>query len=143
MPTGEPQPRVNPMESRILERVAEPNGGWFQNQSEKWNRRLRSVVRQTRVMTLILKHPEIPWSAKCVAACALGYIVSPIQLIPSFIPVIGQLDDVAVLFVGAKLVRVIVPSAILAECEGRAESPIWRVRRPRQVQTECGGEATI
>jgi len=101
------------------------------------------VVRQTRVMTLILRHPEVPWSAKFVAACALGYIVSPIQLIPSFIPVIGQLDDVAVLFLGAKLVRVIVPSAILAECEGRAESPTVRARRARQVRAECGGEATI
>jgi uncharacterized membrane protein YkvA (DUF1232 family) len=131
------------MESRILERVAVPNGGWLQNQSTKWNERLRSVVRQTRVMTLILKHPEVPWSAKFVAACALGYIVSPIQLIPSFIPVIGQLDDVAVLFLGAKLVRVMVSSSILAECEGRVESPACRARRPRQVQAECGGEATV
>jgi uncharacterized membrane protein YkvA (DUF1232 family) len=114
------------MESRILKRVAAPKGGWLQDQSAKWNGRLRSIVRQTRVMTLILKHPDVPWSAKFVAAGALGYLVSPIQLIPSFIPVIGQLDDVAVLFVGARLVRVLVPSRILTECEGRAESVLDR-----------------
>jgi uncharacterized membrane protein YkvA (DUF1232 family) len=132
------------MKSRILERVARPKGSWLHEQSAKWNERLRSVVRQTRVMTLILKHPDVPCSAKCVAACALGYILSPIQAIPSFIPVIGQLDDLTVLLVGAKLVRVLVPCALLAECEAKAaESHPFRARRAQPVQAEYGREATI
>jgi uncharacterized membrane protein YkvA (DUF1232 family) len=92
-------------------------------------------------MTLILKHPNVPWSARLVAACALGYILSPIQLIPSFIPVIGQLDDLAVLLAGARVVRVLVPAAVLAECEGQAESRMGRARPLRPVQAEYGGEA--
>jgi len=92
-------------------------------------------------MTLILRHPNVPWSARLVAACALGYILSPIQLIPSFIPVIGQLDDLAVLLAGAKVVRVLVPSPVLVECEGRAESRTGRARPLRPVQAEYGGEA--
>jgi uncharacterized membrane protein YkvA (DUF1232 family) len=92
-------------------------------------------------MTLILRHPNVPWSARLVAACALGYILSPIQLIPSFIPLIGQLDDLAVLLAGAKVVRVLVPAAVLAECEGQAVSRMGRARRLRPVQAEYGGEA--
>jgi len=130
------------MKSRISE-IAGRNGGWLQEQSTKWNGRLRSVVRQTRVMTFILKHPDVPWSAKCVAACALGYIFSPIQLIPSFIPVIGQLDDLTVLLVGAKLVRMLVPCALLAECEAKAESHSCRARWARPVEAEYRREATI
>ena len=131
------------MKSRILERVAVPNGSWLREQSAKWNRRLRSVVRQTRVMTIILRHPDVPWSAKCVAACALGYILSPVQLIPSFIPVIGQLDDVTVLFLGAKVVRVLVPCALLAECEAKADSHSCRARRAPPIQADYGREAII
>jgi len=129
------------MKSRISE-IAEPHGNWLQKQSIKWNRRLRFVVRQTRVMTFILKHPDVPWSAKCVAACALGYILSPIQLIPSFIPVIGQLDDLTVLLLGAKVVRVLVPGALLAECEAKAESHSCRVHRAQNVAPDYRREAT-
>ena len=129
------------MISRFIGRAAGWNEGWLHRQSEKWNGRLKFVVWQTRVMTLILRHPNVPWSARLVAACALGYILSPIQLIPSFIPVIGQLDDLAVLLAGAKVVRVLVPAAVLAECEGQAVSRMGRARRLRPVQAEYGGEA--
>ena len=131
------------MRSRNLDSTAKPTRSWLRGQSAKWNERLRSVIRQTRVMTLILKHPNVPWSAKCVAACALGYILSPIQLIPSFIPVIGQLDDLTVLFLGAKLVRVLVPCALLAECESKADTHPWCARRAETVEAEYGREATI
>jgi uncharacterized membrane protein YkvA (DUF1232 family) len=47
--------------------------------------------------TLLLRHPAVPWHAKVVAACSVGYLLSPIQFIPTFIPVIGQLDDLAAL----------------------------------------------
>ena len=130
------------MQTRISE-IAQRNGRWMREQSAKWKGRLRSVIRQTRVMTILLKHPDVPWSAKCVAACALGYILSPIQLIPSFIPVIGQLDDVTVLFLGAKVVRVLVPGALLAECEAKADSHSCRARRAPPIQADYGREAMI
>ena len=94
-------------------------------------------------MTIILRHPDVPWSAKCVAACALGYILSPVQLIPSFIPVIGQLDDLTVLFLGARFVRGLVPCALLAECEAKAESQSCRARRAQPVEAQYGREATV
>jgi uncharacterized membrane protein YkvA (DUF1232 family) len=72
-----------------------------------------------RTLTHVLKHPHTPWAARIVASLSVGYIFSPIQLIPTFIPVIGQLDDIAVLLLGMKLVRRLTPGAVLAECEER------------------------
>jgi len=95
-----------------------------QGQPAKWRRQVASVFCQIRTLTLLLKHPLVPWPAKVVAGCAAAYLVSPIQLIPTFIPVIGQLDDLAVLYFGMKMVRKITPTRILAECEARAQSAI-------------------
>jgi uncharacterized membrane protein YkvA (DUF1232 family) len=64
----------------------------------------------------------VPWPAKAAAGCSAAYIVSPIQLIPTFIPVIGQMDDLAVLFWGMKAIRKWTPPAVLAECEAKARS---------------------
>jgi uncharacterized membrane protein YkvA (DUF1232 family) len=61
----------------------------------------------------------VPVRSKLVAACALGYILSPIQLIPTFIPVIGHLDDLFVLWLGTKLLQRFTPTGVLAECEAR------------------------
>jgi uncharacterized membrane protein YkvA (DUF1232 family) len=47
--------------------------------------------RQFRTMLRALRHPEVPWYAKLVFGCAALYVTSPIQLIPNFIPIIGQL----------------------------------------------------
>ncbi len=78
------------------------------------------------------KHPRVPWYAKLVAACSAGYIFSPIQLIPSYIPVIGFLDDFFVLFVGAKLLRRFIPPDVLTECRQLADAAVMR----RQEETK-------
>lgn len=97
--------------------------GWLRRQAARRRQDLRSIVRQARVLSLALRHPQTPWRARVVAGCAAAYLLSPIQLIPTFIPVIGQLDDLAVLLVGMKLLRKLLPKNILAECEARATSP--------------------
>jgi uncharacterized membrane protein YkvA (DUF1232 family) len=90
---------------------------------DKRKRDLESIVRQVRVLTLVLKHPKAPWYAKAIAGCAVAYLVSPVQLLPTFIPVIGQLDDLFVLFVGMKLLRKLTPPAILDECVAKSRFP--------------------
>jgi uncharacterized membrane protein YkvA (DUF1232 family) len=97
--------------------------GWSRRQAARRRQDLRSIVRQARVLLLALRHPQTPWRARVVAGCAAAYLLSPIQVIPTFIPVIGQLDDLAVLLVGMKLLRKLLPENILAECEARATSP--------------------
>jgi uncharacterized membrane protein YkvA (DUF1232 family) len=74
-------------------------------------------------MYRLLKHPETPWTLRAVATIAVGYVVSPVQLIPSFIPVIGQLDDVCVLFVASRVIRALAHPALLAQCVGEDTPP--------------------
>ena len=94
---------------------------WVQAQTEKWYRDFKFLIHHTRVITLLLEHPQVPWHAKVVAACTRGYLFSPVQVIPTFIPIIGQLDDLAVLIVGMKLIRWLAPLSALAECESKAD----------------------
>lgn len=94
--------------------------GRLESQSAKWKKNAASIVRQVHTLTLVLRHPGVPWSAKAAAGCAVAYLFSPVQLIPTFIPVIGQMDDLLVLYIGMKIVRKRTPLAILTECETRA-----------------------
>jgi len=87
------------------------------------------VLCRAEILLLVLKHRFVPWPAKAVAVCALAYLFSPIQLIPTIIPVIGQLDDLFVLSVGLMLVRKMIPAGVLAECEAKAQSA-WSRRLP-------------
>ncbi len=80
-------------------------------------------------------HPQVPWHAKAVAGCAVLYIVSPIQIIPNFIPVIGQMDDVLVVTLGIKYLRRYVPQSVLDECESNL--PI--VGKPKIVVSPVTG----
>ena len=66
----------------------------------------------------ILRHHDAPWAARLVAGCSMAYLVSPIQLIPTFIPVVGQIDDLLVLYVGMKLVRKLMPQSFVDDHSG-------------------------
>lgn len=61
----------------------------------------------------LLSDPRSPWLAKAIASLCVGYVFSPIQLIPSFIPIIGQLDDFFVISLGMKLICRFTPSAVV------------------------------
>ena len=90
--------------------------------NRRWREQIIAIPKQVHLLTLLLRSSKVPWPAKVVASCSIAYVFSPIQLIPSFIPVIGQLDDLAVLFVGTKLTRKLTPAAALRECEAQSES---------------------
>ena len=78
---------------------------------------VRRFLPQFRVVRLALWHPQVPWYAKLVAGFVVGYVFSPIQLIPNFIPIIGQLDDLLVVSIGARLLRRWVPLPVLQDCQ--------------------------
>jgi uncharacterized membrane protein YkvA (DUF1232 family) len=106
---------------------------WLQRQLVKWKRDVAFVLCQARTLTFILKHPQTPWPARLVAGSAAAYVLSPIQLIPTFIPVIGQMDDLFVLFVGMKFLRKMTPKRILDECETRARSSAFVQRHAAEA----------
>jgi len=75
-----------------------------------------------------------PWPARVAAGCAVAYVFSPIQLVPTFIPLVGQLDDLLVVYAGAKLVRRLTPNSVFAECEARAQSAVsWQQTKWDQI----------
>ena len=83
-------------------------------QTLKWESRL--LLQQFQVVRRAMKHPDVPWYAKLVAGCSVCYVFSPIQVLPNFIPVVGQLDDVLVVTLGLKLLKRWVLPGVIAEC---------------------------
>jgi len=80
------------------------------------------------------RHPGTPWFAKLLAAFVVAYALSPIDLIPDFIPVLGYLDDVLLLPVLIWLNIRLVPADVLSEC--RAQADQWmktRGAKPRSI----------
>lgn len=75
------------------------------------------------VMALYLayKRPDVSMLAKIVAALVVGYALSPIDLIPDFIPVLGYLDDLILLPLGIALAIRLVPRPIMDECRAEAK----------------------
>lgn len=67
------------------------------------------------------KHPRAPWYAKALGLFVVAYALSPIDLIPDFIPVLGYLDDVILLPLLIWLTVKLLPPDVLAECRVQAD----------------------
>lgn len=76
-----------------------------------------------RAVELVMRHPKTPWYAKAVGGATLLYALSPIDLIPDFIPVIGHLDDLLLVPLGLWLTFRLVPKPVWKECLEKAELP--------------------
>lgn len=82
---------------------------------DRWRESARALKRDLHALYLALRDPRTPWVAKVLGGIVLAYALSPIDLIPDFIPVLGYLDDVLLLPLGLLLVRRLIPPAVLAE----------------------------
>jgi uncharacterized membrane protein YkvA (DUF1232 family) len=91
-----------------------------------WKQTAQQLQKEVQIFYFVVKHPKVPWYARLVAACIAGYVFSPIQLIPSFIPVIGIVDDLLVFFLGARLLRKIIPRTVFSECRALADAATVR-----------------
>ena len=75
----------------------------------------RTIKRDVIAVYLAARDPRVPWYAKVLALCVAGYALSPIDLIPDFIPVLGYLDDVVIVPLGILAVVKLIPPGIMAE----------------------------
>jgi uncharacterized membrane protein YkvA (DUF1232 family) len=86
------------------------------------------------VLYLACRDQRVPWYATALAAAVVAYALSPIDLIPDFVPVLGYLDELVVIPLGVLVVRWLVPDDVLADCRVRAEgwprSPLAEPGRP-------------
>ena len=80
----------------------------------------RALKRDVHAIYLAGRHPRTPWYAKLIAIAVAGYALSPIDLIPDFIPVVGYVDDLIIVPLGIWLVVWLVPKEIMAECRAIA-----------------------
>lgn len=97
--------------------------------TRSWIGRLKAIRRDLYAVYLACRDPRTPWYARWLAAMVVGYALSPIDLIPDFVPVLGYLDDVIVVSAGLMLVIRLLPPEVLADARRRAEQSPWT--RPR------------
>lgn len=95
----------------------------------RWKRRVRNLKAEVYAAHLACKDPRVPWYARVLAACVVGYAFSPIDLIPDFIPILGYVDDLILLPLGIALVIKMIPPTVMAECREKARVAD-RQRRP-------------
>jgi len=96
------------------------------DQSMTWvaqlKQRARALRTETYALYLAARDPRTPWYAKLLVAGVVAYALSPIDLIPDFVPILGYLDDLVLLPLGIALAIKLVPDAVLADCRARASA---------------------
>ena len=80
----------------------------------------RFLKRETFVLYLACRDPRTPWYAKALAGAIVAYALSPIDLIPDFVPILGYLDDLLIVPAGIALAVRMIPEPVLADCRARA-----------------------
>jgi uncharacterized membrane protein YkvA (DUF1232 family) len=86
----------------------------------------RGIKRDVHPLYLAARDPRVPWYAKAVALAVAAYALSPIDLIPDFIPVIGYLDDLIIVPLGILLAVRLIPADVLAELRAAASEAAER-----------------
>lgn len=92
---------------------------------KKIKEKAKKLKRELVVLHLAYQHPETPFSAKALIILIIGYAMSPIDLIPDFIPVIGLLDDFILLLIGIYWAIKLIPKNVLKESRIKAETYQW------------------
>jgi uncharacterized membrane protein YkvA (DUF1232 family) len=89
-------------------------------------KRARALKRQTYVLYFACRDPRTPWYAKVFAGAVVAYALSPIDLIPDFIPLLGYLDDLLIVPAGLALALRMVPKSVVEECRACADAAMDR-----------------
>ena len=85
-----------------------------------WRERAQRLKTELLALYLATRHPSTPWYAKLVVAGFVAYAVTPVDLVPDAIPILGLVDDLIFVPVAIALAVRFVPAPVLAECRGRA-----------------------
>ena len=80
----------------------------------------KQLKSEVYALYLASKDPRTPWYAKVLAVLIIGYALSPIDLIPDFIPVLGYLDDLIIVPAGIVLLLKMIPKEVMDECREKA-----------------------
>jgi uncharacterized membrane protein YkvA (DUF1232 family) len=81
----------------------------------------RALKTETLALYLAGRDPRVPWYAKLLAAAIVAYALSPIDLVPDFIPILGYLDDLIIIPLGIAAVLRMIPTEVMDDCRARAQ----------------------
>lgn len=93
--------------------------------------RAKKLKRDVPAVFLALKHHDTPLIAKVLAAITVAYAMSPIDLIPDFVPILGYLDDVLVLPAMIALTVKLIPKEVWTRCRAESEN-MWSDGKPKK-----------
>ncbi|SEV86888.1 YkvA family protein [[Clostridium] fimetarium] len=101
------------------------------HEKKNFKERAKNLIKDIKVIYVALKHPQTPWYAKALAAMTVGYALSPIDLIPDFIPVLGYLDDMIILPAMIALTIKLIPKDVFEQCRAESEK-LWTVGKTKK-----------
>ena len=90
----------------------------------RWKQWARQIRTETYALYLAYRDPGVPWYAKAFAVCVVAYALSPVDLIPDFIPILGYLDDLILIPLGIIIAVKMIPAPVMAECREKARLTI-------------------
>ena len=91
---------------------------------ENLEQRARNLNAETFALYLAARDPRTPWYAKLFVASVVAYVLSPIDLIPDFVPILGYLDDLILVPLGIALAIRLIPGPVLDECRTKAQESL-------------------
>ncbi|TMA12463.1 MAG: DUF1232 domain-containing protein [Deltaproteobacteria bacterium] len=89
---------------------------------ERWMRHAQRLKQDVYAVYLAYKDPRVPWYAKFLAVCVVAYALSPIDLIPDPIPILGHLDDLILIPLGICLLTKMIPDEVMIEYREKARA---------------------
>ncbi|HUV84424.1 MAG TPA: YkvA family protein [Methanosarcinales archaeon] len=87
---------------------------------ERLKAKAKEIKHELTALYLAYRHPEVPWYSKLFTAIVIGYALSPIDLIPDFIPILGYLDDLILIPMVIKIALKMIPNHVMIECREQA-----------------------
>ena len=89
-----------------------------------FKQRVRELKAETFALYLAARHPQTPWYAKLIVAGLVAYALSPIDLIPDFVPILGFVDDLVLIPIGVALALKLIPPSVMVECRAHAHEVV-------------------
>jgi uncharacterized membrane protein YkvA (DUF1232 family) len=109
-----------------MDEGAERDGRGVKGLMSRAKTRGRGLRRDAHAIYLASRDPRMPWAARLLAIAVAGYALSPIDLIPDFIPVLGVLDDLIIVPLGIWLVIALIPEDLMREYRAMASTAAAR-----------------
>lgn len=96
---------------------------------DRWKGWARKLKTETYALYFALRDPRVPWYTKLLTAFIVAHTLSPIDLIPDFIPVLGYLDDLIITPLGLAIVLKMIPEEVMIEARREAELSMDKMDR--------------